>query len=234
MQYNISVYTDGSVSDDLSTVYGSSNFVDNSTLCGATHSNYQSIVTIYAPGGSDVSQQDPGTESSTQIATNGTLGTYNVVGEASLYCSAAEEQIQSGGPQTPVQVTATLQLTVSQTSCTIARTSSTCQFVVGAQANGGWQGTVDGTISISDPALVPNTIFLSAGTSGANVPFTLGQNGSTQGACTPTPNSFCFTVTTDSGNTSSGTVTYSVTLNGGTNYTVASSAQTQQVKVTVQ
>ncbi len=43
MQFNISFYIDGSVSDDLSTVYGYGNYVDNSTLCGCTHSDYGAL-----------------------------------------------------------------------------------------------------------------------------------------------------------------------------------------------
>jgi len=99
MQYNVSVYADGSVSDDLSTVYGYSNFVDSSIRCGATHSSYSSITTIYPPSDSSAQHQTSGTESNVQIATNGVQETYEVEGDASLYCSAARSQIESGGPR---------------------------------------------------------------------------------------------------------------------------------------
>lgn len=237
MAYSVSVYTDGSVSDDLSTVYGYSNFVDNSTLCGYTHSNYQSIVTIYAPDGSYVSNQNAGTESSTNVATSGSLGTYNVVGTASLYCSGAEEQIQSGGPSTPVQVTASVSLTLDKTACTIHQVNDTCMFIVGAYVNAGWTSpsSISGSITVSVPQN-PNSISLAVGTDSINPSFTLTPGGATNGSCSPTPNTFCYIVTTSKTNPNIGPLTYGVTLNNGpnSNYTIPSGHQTQTVIVTVQ
>lgn len=60
MVYNVSVYNDGSVSQDLSTVYGYSNAADNSTLCSCAHSNYQTTATVYAPDGSSGTSQQGG------------------------------------------------------------------------------------------------------------------------------------------------------------------------------
>ena len=231
MQYNVSVYTDGSVSGDLSTVYGSSSFVDNSTLCGATHSNYQSLVTIYAPGGSNVSNQNSGMESNTSMLTNGVLGTYDVVGDAYLDCSIGGE-IESGGPSYDVPVTASVSLTVGSTGgCTLHLQNSTCNFVVGAYAGGGFTGTVSGSITVSAPQN-PNGVMLSNGSGSQDYPFTLSAGQSTSGTCNNPP-SFCFVVTTDAANHNTGTLTYGVTLNNGTNYTVPSGHQTQEVTLQV-
>ena len=195
----------------------------------------RSALSIYAPDGSSVTNNQSGTQSSASLATDGNLGTYTVVDIASLYCSCARCEVEAGGG-TPVPVTATLQLTVNQTSCTVPRQNGTCQFVVGAQANGGWNGTVSGTISVSG-AGNPNSVLLSAGTAGINPSFTLSALGATQGTCSP-PSAFCFTMTSDPNNQNAGTVIYSVILNNSTDspptYTVPTSSCCKQVTVTVQ
>ena len=209
MQYNVSVYTDGSVSDDLSMVYGSSNFVDNSTLCGATHSNYQSTTTIYPPSGPTAQQEESGFESNTQIATYGVLGTYEVAGGDSFYCSVAEEQIDvgDGGPEYPVPVATSVSLTVGTPSCTTLHlTDSTCNFVVGAYAGSGFTGQVTGTITVSAPEN-PNNVSLANGSGGQDYPFSLSAGGTTNGTCN-SPATFCFTVTTSHTNTNTGSLSY--------------------------
>lgn len=125
MQYNVSVYNDASISDDLSTVYGSSNFFDNSTLCTCGHGQYQDFLTIYAPDGSHVTQNQTGTESNTYMATTAGAGTYTVVSTASLYCSCAAEDVQSGGQSATTQVTPYVQVySVSTDTNTIYVNSS--------------------------------------------------------------------------------------------------------------
>ena len=98
------MYTDGSVSGDLSTVYGYSDFIDNSQTCSCSHGNYQSAVAVYDPNGSEVAYlEEAGGSSATSAAINGDLGTYNVYGVFYLACSCYG-QIGGGGGGTPVPV----------------------------------------------------------------------------------------------------------------------------------
>jgi hypothetical protein len=128
MQYNVSVYTDGSVSDDASTVYGYSNFVDNSTRCGCVHSNYEAFITIYAPDGSYASTYNGGTEVGTQMATTAGTGTYNVEIQPQLYCSCAQQTIKTGSPFFPVTVDCILK--ASPTAFTIAACNGSAQTAI--------------------------------------------------------------------------------------------------------
>ncbi|HTS65611.1 MAG TPA: hypothetical protein VMH28_26495 [Candidatus Acidoferrales bacterium] len=238
MQFSVSVYTDGSVSDDLSTVYGYSNFVDNSTLCSCTHGNYGSQVSIYPPSGSSASNQQSGTESSTYISTFGTLGTYTVVGLGSLTCSCFGP-VQTGGSPTPVPVQAVLTLLLSQTSCSIARSggqAGTCQFVFGASAGPGFSGTVTGYVGVAQPFNPDNILLVPGqGDQAKSQQFTLAAGGTTSGTCNPPSNPYCFTVTTASGNVNSGTLTYTVTLSPGADATIATGTPgSKPVTVTVQ
>ncbi len=100
--FNISVYTDGSVSGDLSTVYGYSNAVDRSQLCNCLHSNYQSQSTLYGPNGSQAGSTESGMESSVSTATDGVGGAYDLVGMQSLNCSCAGLIKTGGGVPIPV------------------------------------------------------------------------------------------------------------------------------------
>jgi len=108
MRFRVSVYSDGSVSDDLSTVYGYSNFADHSSTCGCTHSDYTSDLKILAPDGSFKRDGQPGTESSTSMATNW-VGEYDVVGIADFDCSCAGGMETSDQPE-PVNVKGLVQV----------------------------------------------------------------------------------------------------------------------------
>lgn len=238
MAFNISVYEDGSVSGDYSTIYGYSNFIDNSQTCGCSHNYYESTVYISDPNGVELSSsQQAGQSSNTSAAINGNLGTYEVYGDSQLVCSCKGQINVPGNPGGyPVQASAILSVVVTQLTCSppLMRTSGSCQFVVGASANGNWTGTVSGTITISDPAN-PSNVLLSDGAMGnPSITFSLTAGQSTTGSCSPSPgNAFCFTMSPGMSNTNSGTVTYTVTLNNGTNYTVASGHQVQQVSYNV-
>ncbi len=148
MSFNVSVYQDGSVSGDLSTVYAYSNFVDQSITCQCVHSSYESYAEVEAPDGSYVEGSASGNESETSMETGGQLGTYNVYGAALFQCSCYG-QVGGGGGPVPVAVNAQLTLTVSQTSCTVPRQNGTCQFVIGAVAGGGFGGQVTGNLTVS-------------------------------------------------------------------------------------
>jgi hypothetical protein len=89
MTYSISVYSDGAVSSDYSAVYGYSSSIDNSILCGCGHGGYQTTTTVYAPDGSSYPSTQGGMSSSVSVPVNGRLGTYQVIGRISLYCSCA-------------------------------------------------------------------------------------------------------------------------------------------------
>lgn len=89
MTYSVSVYSDGAVSSDYSAVYGYSSSIDNSTLCGCGHGGYQTTTTVYAPDGASYVSTQGGMTSTVYVQTNGRLGTYQVLGRVSLYCSCA-------------------------------------------------------------------------------------------------------------------------------------------------
>ncbi len=89
MTYSISVYSDGAVNNDYSAVYGYSSSIDNSTLCGCGHGGYQTTTTVYAPDGLSYANTQGGMTSSIYVPTNGRLGTYQVLGRITLYCSCA-------------------------------------------------------------------------------------------------------------------------------------------------
>jgi|GEM_PF-2794189 hypothetical protein len=89
MTYSISVYNDGAVSSDYSAVYGYSSSIDNSILCGCGHGGYQTTTTVYAPDGSSYPSTQGGMSSSVSVPVNGRMGTYQVIGRISLYCSCA-------------------------------------------------------------------------------------------------------------------------------------------------
>ena len=103
MVYNVSVYNDGSVSSDYSMVYAYSTTSDNSTLCGCGHGQYQTTTTVYTPNGTPYSSSSGGMSSNVAVATNGQMGTYTIVGGASLFCSCAGT-VGGGGPSKAVTV----------------------------------------------------------------------------------------------------------------------------------
>jgi hypothetical protein len=113
MQYNISVYSDGDVSSDLSTVFGYSTTVDNSTLCSCDHSNYETTVSLYNPGGSELQSTQSGLESSVEMSTNNVMGTYEVIGTVAFYCSCAGN-VGGGGPPSQVPVKPSVIIQVQQ------------------------------------------------------------------------------------------------------------------------
>lgn len=111
MVYNVSVYNDGSVSGDYSTVYAYSTTSDNSTLCGCGHGNYQTTTTVYSPNGTPNSSSSAGMSSYVAVPTNGLMGTYTIVGGASLFCSCAGT-VGGGGPSSSVVVQPTVSIQV--------------------------------------------------------------------------------------------------------------------------
>lgn len=126
MLYNVSVYSDGSWSSDLSAVYGWSNTVDNSTLCWCTHYSYQTTAYLYDPYGDQVSSTQAGMESTVSMAINGLMGTYPVRGTVAFYCSCFGAA-GGGGPETPVDVPIPTTLTiVSGTSVQSTESSVGC------------------------------------------------------------------------------------------------------------
>jgi hypothetical protein len=100
-QMIVSVYSDGSVSADGSTVYGYSTTTDTSTLCGCVHSNYQTTAELIPPSGSDVKSTQSGEAATVMMSTNGVHGTYYAIGTVSLNCSCAG-LVYGGGPSNPI------------------------------------------------------------------------------------------------------------------------------------
>lgn len=89
MIFNVSVYNDAALSEDVTMVYGFSTTSDNSTLCTCGHGSYQTRTTVYAPDGAQSTVISSGFASHVAVATNGRMGTYTVTGNASLFCSCA-------------------------------------------------------------------------------------------------------------------------------------------------
>lgn len=89
--FSFSVYSDGSVSADGSTVYGYTSTEDTSTLCSCVHSDYVAYAILYAPDGSEIgAESDSGFESSVSALTSGVSGTYEANGAGTAYCSCLQ------------------------------------------------------------------------------------------------------------------------------------------------
>ncbi|MGB9611857.1 MAG: hypothetical protein ACPL7M_12875, partial [Bryobacteraceae bacterium] len=89
MIFNVSVYNDAALSEDVTMVYGFSTTSDNSSLCTCGHGSYQTRTTVYAPDGAQSTVISSGFTSYVAVPTNGRMGTYTVTGNASLFCSCA-------------------------------------------------------------------------------------------------------------------------------------------------
>ncbi|GIU75748.1 MAG: hypothetical protein KatS3mg004_2835 [Bryobacteraceae bacterium] len=89
MIFNVSVYNDAALSEDVTMVYGFSTTSDNSSLCTCGHGSYQTRTTVYAPDGTQSTVISSGFTSYVAVPTNGRMGTYTVTGAASLFCSCA-------------------------------------------------------------------------------------------------------------------------------------------------
>jgi len=89
MIFNVSVYNDAALSEDVTMVYGFSTTSDNSSLCTCGHGSYQTRTTVYAPDGTQSTVTSSGFTSYVAVPTNGRMGTYTVTGAASLFCSCA-------------------------------------------------------------------------------------------------------------------------------------------------
>jgi hypothetical protein len=89
MVFNVSVYNDAALSEDVTMVYGFSTTSDNSSLCTCGHGSYQTRTTVYAPDGAQSTVISSGFTSYVAVPTHGRMGTYTVTGAASLFCSCA-------------------------------------------------------------------------------------------------------------------------------------------------
>lgn len=102
MQYNASVYNDATLSEDLSTIYGVSTLVDNSTGCG--HGQYSTTIQAIGPNGLIDSVTVSGFAANLTVATGGVAGTYHMLGTGQFFCSCFYRYVGTGGPEASVVV----------------------------------------------------------------------------------------------------------------------------------
>jgi len=99
--FSFSVYSDGSVSADETTVYAYTSAEDTSTLCGCVHSAYTAYATVYDPNGTWLGDsQESGFESSVSALTDGVSGNYEVSGAEIAYCNCRQGDVGGGGAVT--------------------------------------------------------------------------------------------------------------------------------------
>jgi hypothetical protein len=114
--FTFSVYIDGSVSADDSTVYSYTSFEDTSTLCTCTHSGYTAVAYLYDPSGTVVAgSSESGFSASASAPTNGVSGTYEASGVALAYCSCFGGEVGGGGTDVPLTVECPQTITISST-----------------------------------------------------------------------------------------------------------------------
>ena len=217
MVYRVSVYTDGSVSSDLSTVYGYTNAVDNSTLCSYSHYNYQMVATIYAPDGSHASSApQSGFQANVSKATNGQMGIYQQVGTESFYCTGAAATVYAGGGSS-FDVLPNVSLTVSSTDMNVGVNGKSVSFTVDASASGGFSTPISGSMTVDQP-VKPQGMQLVDGSHEQTKQFTLSAGGTTS------PNqTLTFTISTNVTNTVTGDVVYVVQIDPSDSYNITSS-----------
>jgi hypothetical protein len=109
---------------------------------------------------------------------------------------------------------------------TIERQNGTISIIVDATVNGGFSGTISGTMSVSGP-VNPSGVVLSAGSNGQAFPFTLSAGERT--SATHPPQTGIFTIKTSPGNPTSGTVMYTVAIDPSAQFTTGDSPATVKV-----
>jgi hypothetical protein len=103
--FSFSVYNDGSVSGDGTTVYGYTSTEDSSTLCSCVHSGYMAYAALYDPDGTYLGDtEESGFSSSTSALTDGVSGNYQSSGAGIAYCSCLQGEFGGGGTVYPVAV----------------------------------------------------------------------------------------------------------------------------------
>jgi hypothetical protein len=100
--FSFSVYNDGSVSGDGTTVYGNTSTEDTSTLCTCSHSAYIAVAALYDPDGTYLGEtEESGFSSSTSAATDGVSGNYQSSGAGAAYCSCLQGEFGGGRHNIP-------------------------------------------------------------------------------------------------------------------------------------
>ena len=96
--FTFSVYNEGSVSFDASTVYGYTSTIDSSTLCSCAHSAYMAYANLYDSNGTLLgSSGEAGFSSSVSALTDGVSGGYGSSGAGTAFCSCLEGYFGGGG-----------------------------------------------------------------------------------------------------------------------------------------
>jgi hypothetical protein len=93
-----SVYNDGSVSFDATTVYGYTSTIDASTLCSCAHSVYMAYANLYDSNFTLLaSSGEAGFSSSVSALTDGVLGNYASSGVGTAFCSCLQGYFGNNG-----------------------------------------------------------------------------------------------------------------------------------------
>jgi hypothetical protein len=141
---------------------------------------------------------------------------------AIVACVALGQNAAVKGPQKAV-----LRLMVWPTELQAKKQGGDVSFHLDVSADKGFGGTVSGSISISEPAN-PGHVELAEGLAGGNLSFKLAAGQKISDA-----KALVYRIRTAANNSSSGTLIYSVFLNGADDqFTAEKSAQQVRVKVT--
>jgi hypothetical protein len=104
--FSFSVYNDGSVSADGSTMYGYTSTEDSSTLCSCSHSGYTAVAAVYDPNGTMLGESEQsGFSSSVSELMDGVSGNYQSSGGGVAFCSCLNGYFGGGGTIYYVAVT---------------------------------------------------------------------------------------------------------------------------------
>jgi hypothetical protein len=112
--FSFSVYNDGSLSADQTTIYGYTTTEDTSTLCSCVHSAYTAIAAVYDPNGTLLGDSDEsGFSSSVSALVDGVSGNYQVNGAGVAYCSCLQGYFGGAGIVYPIAVSCPTTISIS-------------------------------------------------------------------------------------------------------------------------
>lgn len=112
--FSFSVYNDGSVSADQTTIYGYTTTEDTSTLCSCVHSQYTVYAIVYDPNGTLLGEsEESGFSGSVSALVDGVSGDYQVAGAGTAYCSCPQGYFGGAGSVYPIALTCPTTISLS-------------------------------------------------------------------------------------------------------------------------
>jgi len=130
-------------------------------------------------------------------------------------------------PQRTVQAKPEVTLIVTPTNLTVERRDGAISFRVDAAASEGFSGTVSGTLTVAQPSN-PSGVVLTKGYESKTFPFVLAAGQKTSD--TSPPQTGTFMIRTSPTNPTSGTLTYTITVDSSAGFTARNSDFQLKVK----